>query len=64
MDFSRGQIIFAISFAVIFILGLIWAYRKDKVVDRLYFKGVAWKLLLVIISAYSFIFLIIKIIHK
>jgi hypothetical protein len=64
MDFSKGQLIFALSFALVFILALVWAYRKDKAVDKVYFKGVPWKLLLVIVLTYSFIFLVIKIIHK
>jgi hypothetical protein len=64
MDFTKGQLYFALGFALLFIAGLIWAYRKDKAVNRIYFKGVAWKLLGVIILVYSFIFLIIKLIHK
>jgi hypothetical protein len=64
MHFSQGQIIFSICFAVTFILGLIWAYRKDKVVDQKYFKGVAPKLILTIILVYSTIFLIIKLLHR
>ncbi|HEV7230287.1 MAG TPA: hypothetical protein VGO45_03100 [Bacteroidia bacterium] len=63
MHFTKGQIIFAICFTIVFIVALIWAYRKDKSVTLRHFKGVAPKLILTIIAIYSLIFLIIKLMH-
>jgi hypothetical protein len=63
LDFSRGQILFTLGFLVVFVIGLIWAYTRDKQIARVHFKGVAWKLILTIIGLYSLIFLLIKLLH-
>ena len=40
MTISKGQIIFAIIFFICFVIAMIWAYRKDRKVNRIYYKGV------------------------
>ncbi len=43
--FSNGQIIFAILFAIAFIIFLVYAYRKDIKLHRKYYKGSIWVLI-------------------
>lgn len=38
--FSKGQIIFAGLFAVAFIVLMVWSYRKDLRLHRLYYRRV------------------------
>lgn len=49
MHISKGQIIFAIIFFICFVIAMIWAYRKDRKVDRIYYKGV-YVILIVMIA--------------
>lgn len=37
---SKGQLIFAICFAVLFILVIILTYKKDKALHRKHYSGV------------------------
>lgn len=39
---STGQIIFAISFVVVFVIVMIISYRKDKKLHRKQYKGSFW----------------------
>jgi len=43
--FGNGQIIFAILFAIAFIIFLVYAYRKDIKLHRKYYKGSVWVLI-------------------
>lgn len=43
--FSNGQIIFGILFALVFILILVFAYRKDFKLHEKYYKGSVWVLI-------------------
>lgn len=43
--FSKGQLVFAIIFAVSFIFLMIFAYRKDLKIHKTYYKGSGWILL-------------------
>ena len=52
--FTRGQLIFAILFAVAFIITMIYAYRKDKKLHNKYYRGSVWVLIVFI----SFILMI------
>jgi len=52
--FSKGQIIFTILFAIVFIIALVLAYRKDKKIHNKYYKGSVW----VLIAFISFIVMI------
>ncbi len=38
--FSKGQLIFAGLFAIVFIALMIWSYRKDIKLHRYYYKKV------------------------
>ncbi|MBA3900317.1 MAG: hypothetical protein H0X62_08940 [Bacteroidetes bacterium] len=60
MDFSRGQIIFAIFFIVVFIAGMAWAYRKDYQKNKKYFKG-SFLILLAFLVIYLLFFLVVRI---
>ncbi len=49
---SIGQIYFAIFFVVLFMLFIVWSYRKDLKLHKYYYKG----------SSYIFVFILISII--
>lgn len=55
--FSNGQIIFGILFALVFILILIFAYRKDFKIHEKYYKGSVW----VLIAFIAFLLMIVSI---
>jgi hypothetical protein len=38
--FSKGQLIFALIFAIAFIILMVWSYRKDVKLHQLYYKKV------------------------
>ncbi|MCJ7468085.1 MAG: hypothetical protein MUO53_15510 [Maribacter sp.] len=40
--FSSGQIIFAIIFALVFVIIVTWTYRKDKKLHDKNYKGFQW----------------------
>ena len=40
--FSKGQLIFAILFAVVFIIIIVRSYRKDRNLHQKNYKGVRW----------------------
>jgi hypothetical protein len=52
--FSDGQLVFGILFAVVFIVVLAVAYRKDSKLHNKYYKGSVW----VLIAFVSFIVMI------
>lgn len=43
--FSQGQIIFAISFIIVFVVIMIIMYRRDLKMHKIYYKGSLWVLL-------------------
>ncbi|WP_452221141.1 hypothetical protein [Lacinutrix salivirga] len=43
--FTKGQLIFAVLFAIAFIAVLIYTYRKDLRLHKHYYKGTLWVLL-------------------
>jgi hypothetical protein len=55
--FTKGQWIFGILFAIVFIAVLIYTYRKDFKLHKRYYKGSIWILLAFI----SFILFIVAI---
>jgi hypothetical membrane protein len=59
MHFSKGQIAFAIFFIVVFIAGMIWAYRKDYEKNKKYFKGTSLVIITIII-VYALFWLFIR----
>lgn len=60
--FSRGQLIFALVFAITFIIAIIWAYSKDKVNNKKFFKG-SYKILLFSLFVFFALFGIVKLKH-
>ena len=46
--FTTGRIIFASIFGLAFIVYLIWAYRKDAMLSKNYYKGAGYILLILI----------------
>lgn len=46
--FSQGQLIFGITFVIIFIAIIIYTYRKDSNIHQKYYKGSLWILLVFI----------------
>ena len=40
--FSTNQLIFAICFVIAFVIVIILSYRKDKKLDKKYYKGSIW----------------------
>jgi len=46
--FTTGRIIFASIFGAVFIAYLIWAYAKDAKLQKRYFKGVGYILMILI----------------
>jgi len=55
--FTKGQIIFAILFAIAFVIATTFMYRKDRKTNPNYFKG-SYKILLSFILAIGILFLI------
>ena len=60
--FSKGQIAFAIFFAIVFIIVLVYTYRKDLKLHKKHYKGTGWILLaflafLAFIAAIKFVFM-------
>ncbi|WP_457616552.1 hypothetical protein [Lutibacter sp.] len=50
--FSRGQLIFAVFFVIVFTIAMIWSYKKDIHIHRRYYKNtfvVAIAIILIII---------------
>lgn len=60
--FTTGRIIFTITFIAVFILVIIYSYRKDFAVNRIHFKGNIW-ILVFIILIFSALFLVVKLRH-
>ena len=56
--FSKGQLIFAILFAISFILIVVVSYRKDRTLHQKNYRGVRWVLLTFV--AFVIILFIIK----
>lgn len=59
VNFSKGQLIFAACFVIVFIIGMLWAYRKDKRISSLHYKKV-YLVLLFIGVVYVILFGIVK----
>ena len=37
--FSQGQLVFAVCFFVAFVIAMIYAYRKDAKLHKIFYKG-------------------------
>lgn len=60
--FSQGQLTFGAIFFIVFVIAIIYAYRKDIGLHRLYYKG-SHKILIGFIAFIGILFLI-KILFK
>ncbi len=60
--FSTGQLIFAILFALVFLVIIIGAYRRDRNLHRKNFKGIKW--ILMSFAAFIIILFLIKYVLK
>lgn len=62
MNFSTGQLTFALIFLVAFVLLMIFAYRKDARINRIHYKG-AYKVLIAIGLVFAIVYALIRILH-
>jgi hypothetical protein len=60
--FSKGQLIFALVFFIAFVVGITWAYRKDKAGNKNLFKG-SYKVLLFSLFVFFALYGIVKLKH-
>ena len=53
--FSKGQLLFAVFFIIVFTIGMIWSYTKDKKHQKLYYNGIlkVALILVLIIAAFA-----------
>lgn len=52
--FSNGQLIFGILFAIVFMVIIFFAYKKDLKLHQKYYKGSVW-ILIAFVSFIAFI---------
>jgi uncharacterized membrane protein len=57
--FSTGRIVFVVIFVLVFVVGLIWSYRKEKPTLNIHFKK-SYKILIGLILFVILQFLIVK----
>ena len=55
--FSQGQLVFAVCFFVVFVIVMIFAYRKDANLHKIFYKG-NYKILIGFIVFILILFLI------
>ena len=60
--FSKGQLIFALVFFICFVIGIIWAYRKDKGGNKSLFKG-SYKILIFALLVFFALYGLVKLKH-
>ena len=59
MNVGKGHWIFAVIFLVIFVIGMVWAYRRDKPVDKANYKG-TWGILFFMFLVLFLVYLFVK----
>lgn len=60
---TTGKMIFAAVFVVVFIVAMLWAYRKDSFINKIHFKG-ASKVLVITILVLLLMFIYVKMRHR
>jgi hypothetical protein len=60
--FTTGQIIFATLFLIIFVLGMLWSYKKDSFSNAMHFNG-ASKILWIVGIAFLLLVFYVKVRH-
>ena len=58
--FTTGRIVFTLLFLLLFIVAMLFAYRKDAGISKLHFPK-SYRLLVIIMLIFSVLFLIIKV---
>ena len=55
--FSKGQVIFGVLFAIAFIAAMIWSYRKDLKLHRIYYSkvGMVGVIMVLVIAIFAFL---------
>jgi len=48
MNFTKGQLYFALFFVIAFVIAMVWSYTKDKKHRHYYYKDV-WKVGLAVV---------------
>lgn len=49
--FSNGQLVFAALFIIVFTIAMIYVYRKDLKMHKMYYKGSIW----ILVSFFAFV---------
>jgi hypothetical protein len=60
---TTGKMIFAAFFVLVFVLAMLWAYRKDSFINKMHFKG-ASKILVITILVLLLMFIYVKMRHR
>jgi hypothetical protein len=55
--FTKGQLVFGILFAIVFIIAIFYTYRHDLKLHQKYYKGSVW----ILVAFISFILFIVSI---
>jgi len=60
---TTGKMIFAASFLVVFVVAMLWSYKKDSFTNKMHFKG-ASKILVITILVLLLLILYVKMRHR
>lgn len=60
--FTTGQKTFALIFFITFVIGIAWAYRKDKKINAYFYKG-SYKVLLFTLFVFFAMYGVVKLKH-
>lgn len=58
--FTTGRIIFVVFFILVFVVGLMWSYRKEAKLNKLHYRN-TYKVLIALILFLILQFIIVKI---
>lgn len=47
--FTTGKLVFAACFLVVFVVAMLWSYKKDSFSDKIHFKGASKTLIIIIL---------------
>ena len=55
--FTTGKVVFSLLFVVVFIIAIVWVYRKDLKIHQIHYKNTKW-ILFGILGFIALLFLI------
>lgn len=58
--FTTGRIIFVAFFLLIFVIAMVWSYKKEKSITQIHFKK-SYKILIALVLFFVIQFIIVKI---